>query len=109
VSARTIGAQFAARLGFSTVESALLATVISDLARAIQNIGPGEITFNIIHDGARRGVEIVAHHDTATAAASISNAGALTETAKIVDEFSVASSAETGTIVTLKKWRGAAK
>jgi anti-sigma regulatory factor (Ser/Thr protein kinase) len=107
VAARTIGAQFTARLGFTTAESALIATVVSDLARGMtQNKGTGEIMFTILKDGARSGVEIVAHYSEITF--QLTPDSELTGLTKLMDEFTVVSTAETGTTVTLKKWRGSA-
>jgi hypothetical protein len=107
VAARTISAQFTARMGFTTAESALIATVVSDLARGMtQNSGTGEITFTILKNGTRSGVEIVAHYSEVTF--RLTPDTELTDLTKLMDEFTIVSTAETGTTVTLKKWHGSA-
>ena len=108
VTARTIGAQFSARIGFTTAESALIATVVSDLARGMtQNTVTGEITFMILENGARHGIEVIAHYSEVTF--RLAPDTEFTDLTKLMDEFSVVSTAEAGTIVTLKKWLGSPK
>lgn len=107
VSARKIGAEFAARLGFSAMEIALIATIVSELARGIlDSCETGQITFAALDNGARRGLEVVVRHGTPSLPFRVpSMTGELADVGKLMDEFSVIAEEKNGTTVRLKKWR----
>jgi serine/threonine-protein kinase RsbT len=99
-----MGTQFASRLGFSATEVALIAAIVSEVARIIAHgEDRGSLTFSVVENGARRGLEVVVRQDMPSAATPA--AGELSFVGKLMDEFTIVSAAESGTTVRLKKWR----
>lgn len=104
VAARKMGTQFASRLGFSATEVALIAAIVSEVARVIAHgTDRGSVTFSVVENGARRGLEIVVRRGMPSGAEPA--AGELSFVEKLMDEFAIVSADESGTTVRLKKWR----
>ncbi|HSS31010.1 MAG TPA: ATP-binding protein [Nitrospiraceae bacterium] len=117
VAARQKGRELAAELGFVSTDSTLLATAISELARNIVRYAKhGEIVIAPIQSGDRVGITVVAR-DKGPGIASIllamqdgySTSGGLglglPGVKRLMDEFHLASDANVGTTVTIKKWK----
>jgi serine/threonine-protein kinase RsbT len=116
VYARKKGRELASQLGFSSMELALIATAISELARNIVRYArQGEVNFKLIERGDKRGVRIVARdkgpgiRDIALAMQdgySTSNGLGLglPGARRLMDEFEIVSKIGEGTTVTIKKW-----
>lgn len=117
VAARQRGRALAVELGFSVVDSTLIATAISELARNIVSYaGTGVITLKGIQNSARQGISIVATdegpgiHDVREALRDgFSTSGSLglglPGVRRLMDEFDIASQPGLGTKVEVKKWR----
>jgi serine/threonine-protein kinase RsbT len=117
VAARQRGRALAAELGFSAVDSTLIATAISELARNIVSYaGTGQITLKTIQNSTRQGILIVAAdegpgiHDLRQALRDgFSTSGSLglglPGVRRLMDEFEIASQPGRGTRVEVKKWR----
>jgi len=117
VAARQRGRALAGELGFSAVDSTLIATAISELARNIVSYaGTGEITLKTIQNSTRQGILIVAAdegpgiHDLRQALRDgFSTSGSLglglPGVRRLMDEFEIASQPGRGTRVEVKKWR----
>jgi serine/threonine-protein kinase RsbT len=117
VAARQRGRALAVELGFSAVDSTLIATAISELARNIVSYaGAGEITLKTIQNSTRPGILIVAAdegpgiHDLRQALRDgFSTSGSLglglPGVRRLMDEFEIASQPGRGTRVEVKKWR----
>ena len=102
--ARKVGAQFAARLGFPSAEIAVIATIVSEVTRGIIDRGEaGDITFIILENSDRHGLEIVARHEAALPAASSTEEYA--DLSKLTNEFHMISEQKNAITMTLKKWR----
>jgi serine/threonine-protein kinase RsbT len=107
----------AVELGFSAVDSTLIATAISELARNIVSYaGAGEITLKRIQNSTRQGILIVALdqgpgiHDIREALRDgFSTSGSLglglPGVRRLMDEFAISSQPGRGTKVEVKKWR----
>ena len=117
VIARQKGRELATELGFVSTDSTLLATAISELARNIVRYAKhGEIVVAPIQSGDRVGVAVVAR-DKGPGIANISLAMqdgystsgglglGLPGVKRLMDEFHLASDANSGTTVTIKKWK----
>jgi serine/threonine-protein kinase RsbT len=117
VVARQVGRAMARDFGFSVSDATLIATAISELARnIISYAGEGMITMNVIYDSKREGLLIVAS-DEGPGIADIpralrdgfSTSGSLgiglPGVRRLMDEFSIDSKLEHGTIVTVTKWK----
>ena len=117
VVARQKGRELATELGFVSTDSTLLATAISELARNIVRYAKhGEIVIAPIQSGDRVGVAVVAR-DKGPGIANISLAMqdgystsgglglGLPGVKRLMDEFHLASDANSGTTVTIKKWK----
>jgi serine/threonine-protein kinase RsbT len=117
VPARQQGRELAESLGFSSSEATLVATAISELARNIVNYAArGEIVLKSNHDGARRGITVIAR-DEGPGIANVklalqegySTSGGLgiglPGVRRIMDEFRIESAPGRGTTVTATKWR----
>lgn len=105
--ARKAARQFAVRLGFSNTEATLIAAITSELARMIfHGAQPGQIVFNVLEDGAKRGLQVTARHqqDAASEAAATSRRRELAGVGKLVDEYTLVTEQGRGTTVTVKKW-----
>jgi len=117
VSARQQGRALALELGFSAVDSTLIATAISELARNIVSYaGTGEITLKTIQDSTWKGILIVAADDgpgiydlRQALRDGFSTSGSLglglPGVKRLMDEFQIASQPGKGTRVEVKKWR----
>jgi serine/threonine-protein kinase RsbT len=118
VAARQKGRGMALEMGFSTSNSTLLATAISELARNIVTYaGTGEIVLRATQNSGRPGVTVVAR-DEGPGIPSIeqalrdgySTSGSLglglPGVRRLVDEFEIVSEVGRGTTVTIRKWRG---
>lgn len=116
VGARQHGRAIAARIGFSRIEQALIATAISELARNIVNYAvSGEIDIARITRGTRVGVQVVARDygpgivDIEAAMTDGFSTGkslglGLPGTKRIVDEFDIESAPGSGVTVKIVKW-----
>ena len=117
VAARQRGRALAAGLGFSVVDSTLIATAISELARNIVSYArKGEITLKAIQNSASQGILIVASddgpgiQDVAQALRDgFSTSGSLglglPGVRRLMDEFSIVSQPGRGTRVEVRMWR----
>ena len=117
VLARQKGRSLAAEAGFSAVDSTLIATAISELARNIVSYAKkGEIILRPLHNSHRTGISIVASDhgpgipDIRLALRDgFSTSGSLglglPGVRRLVDEFQIASSIGQGTVVKVTKWR----
>jgi serine/threonine-protein kinase RsbT len=116
VTARQKGRALAADLGFSTTDSILIATAISELARNIVSYaGKGEIALKAIHGSSRHGILVVASDDgpgipdlVQAMRDGFSTSGSLglglPGVRRLMDDFQIASQPGGGTTVTVKKW-----
>lgn len=117
VAARQKGRELATELGFVSTDSTLLATAISELARNIVRYAKyGEIVIAPVQSGERVGIRVVAR-DKGPGIANISLAMqdgfstsgglglGLPGVKRLMDEFHLFSNANTGTTVTIKKWK----
>lgn len=117
VSARAEARAMAERLGFPRPDPTLIATAISEVARNIvMHAGTGEILLKPLQEPARFGLVVIASDEGAgirdTEAAlrdDYSGRGSLglglPGARRLMDEFEVQSSADSGTTVTMTKWR----
>ena len=117
VLARQKGRSLAAEAGFSAVDSTLIATAISELARNIVSYAKtGEILLTTLQESRRKGILIVAS-DNGPGIPDIrlalrdgfSTSGSLglgiPGVRRLVDEFQIVSSIGQGTVVKVTKWR----
>jgi serine/threonine-protein kinase RsbT len=107
----------AERLGFPRPHPTLIATAISEVARNIVvHVGHGEIVLKPFEDANRYGVVVIARDDgpgirdvEAAVRDNYSGRGGLglglPGARRLMDDFEIASDADTGTTVTMKKWR----
>ncbi len=117
VAARAEGRAMAQRLGFPRPDPTLIATAISEVARNIVvHVGRGEIILKPFEDADRYGLVVIATDDgpgirdvDAALRDEYSGRGGLglglPGARRLMDEFQIASEADTGTTVTMKKWR----
>jgi serine/threonine-protein kinase RsbT len=117
VTARAEGRAMAERLGFPRPDPTLIATAISEIARNIVvHVGEGEIILRPFEDANRYGVTVIASDEgpgirdvEAAVQDDYSGRGGLglglPGARRLMDEFDIASSAESGTTVTMRKWR----
>ena len=117
VAARAAGRAMAERLGFPSPDPTLIATAISEVARNIVvHVGHGEIVLKPIQDPDRYGLVVIARDDgpgirdvEAALRDDYSGRGGLglglPGARRLMDEFEVESYPDTGTTVTMKKWR----
>lgn len=117
VAARQKGRDLATMLGFVSTDSTLLATAISELARNIVRYAKhGEILIMPVKSGDRVGITVVAR-DKGPGIANMSLAMqdgfstsgglglGLPGVKRLMDEFHLVSDVNTGTTVTIKKWK----
>ena len=117
VTARQKGRALAAELGFSTVDLAMVATAISELARnVVLYAEPGEIILSVaVNALGKRGIVVVARDDgpgiqdvDRAMQSGYSTSGGLglglPGVRRLMDDFQIVSQAGKGTIVTAKKW-----
>jgi serine/threonine-protein kinase RsbT len=117
VIARAEGRAMAERLGFPRPDPTLIATAISEVARNIVvHVGCGEIVLRPIEDANRYGVVVIARDEgpgirdvEAALQDDYSGKGGLglglPGARRLMDDFDIASSADSGTTVTMRKWR----
>jgi len=117
VTARAEGRAMAERLGFPRPDPTLIATAISEVARNIVvHAGRGEIVLRPFDDADRFGVVVVARDEgpgirdvDAALRDDYSGRGGLglglPGARRLMDEFDLESDADTGTTVTMTKWR----
>ena len=116
LKARQNGREMALELNFPSVDSILIATAISELARnIIQYAGRGEIIITFAVEGEKRGIVIVAHDDgpgildvKEAMQDGYSTSGGLglglPGVKRLMDEFEIFSEENVGTTVRAKKW-----
>jgi serine/threonine-protein kinase RsbT len=115
VTARQMGRELAAKLGFSASDSTVVATAISELARnIIEHAKAGEILLSTAQRGSRNGIKIVAR-DTGPGIPDIARALqdgfttgkglglGLPGVKRLMSDFEIHSSVG-GTTVTVRKW-----
>jgi serine/threonine-protein kinase RsbT len=117
VVARAEARAMAERLGFPRPDPTLIATAISEIARnIIVHVGRGEIILRPIDDANRYGLVVIATDKgpgirdlEAALRDDFSGRGGLglgmPGARRLMDDFEVESDAETGTTVTMRKWR----
>ncbi len=117
VTARLRGREIASSLHFSSSELTLIATAISEVTRnIISYAGSGEIDLQLVRQGQKVGVSIVARDrgpgipDLLSAMQDgYSTSGGLglglPGSKRLMDEFDVASEVGKGTTVTMTKWK----
>jgi serine/threonine-protein kinase RsbT len=116
VTARQRARALAVGLEMPSTDQTLLATAISEIARNITAYAErGEILIDVIHDGARRGIRVVAVDngpgidDVEQALSDGYSTGSglglgLPGARRLVDEFAIETAPGQGTRVTLVKW-----
>ena len=116
VMSRQRARELATCLGFSLIDSTLIATAISEVARNIVNhAGNGQIVVFTVRDGGRLGICIVASDRGPGIAdmqrameegySSVGGFGlGLSSAKRLMDEFHLESAVGLGTTVTMKKW-----
>jgi serine/threonine-protein kinase RsbT len=117
VTARAEGRAMAQRLGFPRPDPTLIATAISEIARNIVvHAGRGEIVLKPLEEAHRYGLVVIAKDDgpgirdvEAALRDDYSGRGGLglglPGARRLMDEFEIASDADSGTTVTMTKWR----
>ena len=107
----------AERLGFPRPDPTLIATAISEVARNIVvHVGRGEIVLKPFEDANRYGVVVIAIDEgpgirdvEAAVRDDYSGKGGLglglPGARRLMDDFEITSSADSGTTVTMRKWR----
>ena len=116
VAARQQARALAGEAGFSTCDSTLITTAVSEMTRNIlEYAGHGEVTITLLKKGSKTGVQIVAHDDGPGIAdipqvmqdgySSRKGMGiGLPGTKRLMDEFDIRSRLGSGTTITMKKW-----
>jgi serine/threonine-protein kinase RsbT len=117
VEARAEGRAMAEQLGFPRPDPTLIATAISEVARNIVvHVGQGEILLRPVEEADRYGLVVIARDEgagirdlEAALRDDVSGRGGLglglSGARRLMDEFDIESTADSGTIVTMKKWR----
>ena len=117
VNARAEGRAMAEQLGFPRPDPTLIATAISEVARNIvMHVGSGEIILKPLDEADRYGLVVIARDKgpgirnvEAALRDDYSGMGGLglglPGARRLMDEFDIESSADSGTTVTMKKWR----
>ncbi len=117
VKARAEGRAMAEQLGFPRPDPTLIATAISEVARNIViHVGCGEIILRPLDEPDRYGLAVIARDEgpgirdvEAAVRDDYSGMGGLglglPGARRLMDEFDIESSADSGTTVTMKKWR----
>ena len=116
VTARQLGRALGASLGFTGTDLTVIVTAISELARNILDYAMnGAIVITIVDKEGRPGITIVARDagpgipDLTKALGEGDPSGTrlgigLSGVRRLMDEFEISSSTETGTSVTVRKW-----
>jgi serine/threonine-protein kinase RsbT len=117
VTARAEGRAMAERMGFPRPDPTLIATAISEIARNIvRHAGRGEILLRPFDDGRRYGLVVIATDegpgirdvDSALRENYSERDGlglGLPGARRLMDEFEIASDPDSGTTITMTKWR----
>lgn len=117
VTARQKGRELAVKLGLSSIDAAMVATAISELARNILLYAKlGQITLGLAVNGPRPGVVVVASDEgpgisdirqamEAGYSTSRSLGLGLPGVKRLMDEFEIRSELGRGTMVKVKKWK----
>jgi anti-sigma regulatory factor (Ser/Thr protein kinase) len=117
VTARAEGRAMAERLGFPRPDPTLIATAISEVARNIVvHVGQGEIVLRPFEEPDRYGLVVIANDDgpgirdvEAAVRDDYSGRGGLglglPGARRLMDGFELVSDPDTGTTVTMTKWR----
>jgi serine/threonine-protein kinase RsbT len=117
VTARAEGRAMAERLGFPRPDPTLIATAISEVARNIVvHVGRGEIVLRPLEEAHRYGMVVIARDDgpgirdvEAALRDDYSGRGGLglglPGARRLMDDFDLTSGTDTGTTVTMVKWR----
>jgi serine/threonine-protein kinase RsbT len=117
VPARAEGRALAIKLGFTRTDATLIATAISEIARNIvTHVGKGEVEMKPLYEDRRYGFLVIARDsgpgirdlDSALQHGHASRGGlglGLPGARRLMDEFHVISDPDTGTTVTMTKWR----
>jgi serine/threonine-protein kinase RsbT len=117
VAARAEARAMAERLGFPRPDPTLIATAISEVARNIVvHVGSGEIVLRPFQDSDRYGLVVIASDEgpgirdlEAALRDEYSGRGGLglglPGARRLMDDFEVVSDTDTGTVVTMRKWR----
>lgn len=117
IAARRKGRMLAAEIGFSPTHQAMMAAVITELARNIVDYaGLGELHFHAIEDVGRRGIAVIARdcgpgipNIKIALQASYSVAGGLglglSGVKGLMDSLEIISVPGKGTTVTARKWQ----
>jgi serine/threonine-protein kinase RsbT len=112
---RTLGSH----AGFPQSTVTVIATAVSEIARnIIEHAQDGEMTMNLVNDGRKTGIEIVASDrgPGIPDVAAVIREGVSDEpwrqtgmglpgTRRLMDEFEIVSAVGRGTTVTMKKWK----
>ena len=106
-----------AQMGFDEIRQALISTAASELStNIIRYAGRGRVTFRIIQEDNRRGIEIIARDD-GPGIENIEEAMkeqfskgnglglGLSSVKRIMDEFDIQSEPGQGTRIVVRKWR----
>lgn len=112
VDARRKGRDMAREMGFAAVESALIATAVSELGRhMLRRQTEGEIELRVLHQDGREGIALQAH-DRGPVVLDIEQAvrkgrlgSGLQGVTRLMDAVNMVSEADRGTTITLTKWR----
>jgi serine/threonine-protein kinase RsbT len=110
--ARLIVREEGARMGFAAHALTQLATCVSEIARnVVEHAGAtGQVRVFVIADGGRRGLRIAVQDagrgidDVGRALAGASPGAGIPGCRRLMDEFSIESSAGKGTTVVMSKW-----
>ena len=109
VRARAAGRELAQRLGFPRPDPTLIATAISEVARnVIVHVGQGEIVLTPVDETHRYGLVVIVRDEGALRDDYSGRGGlglGLPGARRLMDEFEIASDPDSGTTVTMKKWR----
>lgn len=117
VTARAEARAMAERLGFPRPDPTLIATAISEIARNIVvHVGRGEIILRPFQEADRYGLVVIASDEgpgirdvEGALRDEYSGRGGLglglPGARRLMDDFEIASDADTGTTVTMTKWR----
>ena len=116
VAARQQTRALAGEAGFSTCDSTLITTAVSEMTRNILEFaGRGEVIISLLKKGPKSGVQIVVRDEGPGIAdiAQVMQDGyssrkgmgiGLPGTKRLMDEFEIKSRVGSGTTVTMKKW-----
>jgi serine/threonine-protein kinase RsbT len=117
VSARAEARALADRLGFSRTDATLIATAVSEIGRnIILHAGDGGVEMTPLLDDTRHGIKVVAtdsgpgiRHPEAALEDGYAGRGGLglglPGVRRLVDEFTIETELDKGTVVTVVKWR----